>query len=283
MAIREPMYLRDITLVKVFGYGENKKIKVITMKTLRNKGIENEKKKSAVLDFENNSLNDEKLDRNISRAKSKIFELAFCNPWEHFFTATLNPVKYDRLNLEKFHSDLTLFLRRKAKRADAKIDFLLIPELHTDGKSWHMHGFLRGVPADDLKQFHIGDTMGKGIAEKVAKGETVFNWPAYQKKFGFCDLEPIKNPEAVSKYVTKYISKGLALSVTELNAHLYYHSRGLKFAETIKKGRMYADTLPVTYENEYCSVLWVAYSEDMLNKILSQFVDYDTKNRNDCQ
>ena len=182
MAIREPMYLRDITLVKLFGYGENKKIKVITMKSLRNKGIEAQPKKHFAFEFDEN-VNDEKLDRNISRAKGKIFELAFCNPWDFFFTATLNPAKYDRSNLEKFHNDLTRFLRRYVK-----IDFLLIPELHTDGESWHMHGFLRGISIDSLKQFRIGDSMGKGIAEKVLKGDVVYNWPAYQEKFGFCDL-----------------------------------------------------------------------------------------------
>lgn len=267
MAIWEPMYLRDITLVKVFGCGESKKIKVITMKTLRNKGIDAKPKKHIDFESENENANDEKLADNVSRAKSKIFELAFCNPWDYFFTATLNPAKYDRSNLEKFHKDVTRFLR---EYGEEKIDFLLIPELHTDGKSWHMHGFLRGVPFESLKRFQIGDTMGKGIAAKVLKGDTVYNWPAYQEKFGFCDLEPIKNPEAVSKYVTKYISKGLALSVTELNAHLYYHSRGLKFAETIKKGRLSANYLP-SYENEYCSVLWCDYTEENLNNILSLF------------
>lgn len=44
--------------------------------------------------------------------------------------------------------------------------------------------------------------MGKAIADKVCRGDIVFNWKAYQKKFGFCDLEPIVNHEAVAKYLT---------------------------------------------------------------------------------
>lgn len=110
-----------------------------------------------------------------------------------------------------------------------------MPEKHSDGTSWHIHGFLHGLPKEHLKQFVVGDVMGKGLAEKVKRGDVVYNWLPYAKKFGFCDLEPIKNPEAVSKYMMKYINKNLASSVKDLNAHLYYHSRGLNKAETIKK------------------------------------------------
>ena len=45
----------------------------------------------------------------------------------------------------------------------------------------------------------------------------------------------------------KYINKNLASSVKDLNAHLYYHSRGLNKAELIKKGVMAAPITP-TYK-----------------------------------
>ena len=111
--------------------------------------------------------------------------------------------------------------------------------------------------------------MGKGLAEKVKNGDKVYNWLAYAKKFGFCDLERIHNPEAVSKYITKYITQDLAKSVTEINAHQYYHSRGLKTAEVIKKGTMSANIVP-DFENEYCRILTCAYDEDLLNLLLSK-------------
>lgn len=113
--------------------------------------------------------------------------------------------------------------------------------------------------------------MGKGLAEKVKKGDVVYNWLPYAKKFGFCDLEPIRNAEAVSKYMMKYINKNLASSVKDLNAHLYYHSRGLNKAELIKKGVMAAPITP-TYENEYCSVAWLDYSEKLLQELSSSFL-----------
>ena len=263
-------YKPDQTILKVYGYGENKKIKVVRMNWLRTAGVEDENEyrvpKGSVHDF--------KLEENIHRAKNAIFEYAFCNPWDWFFTGTLDPKKYDRTNLDKFHKDLTQWFRDYGKQYKVKIKFLLVPEQHSDGISWHIHGFLYGLPKEHLKQFVVGDVMGKGLAEKVKRGDVVYNWLPYAKKFGFCDLEPIKNPEAVSKYMMKYINKNLASSVKDLNAHLYYHSRGLNKAETIKKGAM-AATITPTYENEYCSVAWLDYSEALLQELLSSFLAID--------
>ena len=270
MPLRDLKYKPDQTILKVYGYGDNKKIKVVRMNWLRTAGVEDDQEYRAP----KGSVHDSKLEKNIQRAKNNIFEYAFCNPWDWFFTGTLDPKKYDRTNLDKFHKDLTQWLRDYSKQHNVQIKFLLVPEQHSDGISWHIHGFLRGLPKEDLKQFVVGDVMGKGLAEKVKKGDVVYNWLPYAKKFGFCDLEPIRNAEAVSKYMTKYINKNLASSVKDLNAHLYYHSRGLKKAEVIKKGAMAAPITP-TYENEYCSVAWLDYSEELLQELSSSFLDID--------
>ena len=270
MPLRDLKYKPDQTILKVYGYGDNKKIKVVRMNWLRTAGIEDDDE----CRIPKCSVNDSKLDDNIRRAKNAIFEYAFCNPWEWFFTGTLDPQKYDRTNLDKFHKDLTDWLREYGRYHKIKIKFLFVPEQHSDGISWHIHGFLHGLPKEHLKQFVVGDVMGKGLAEKVKRGDVVYNWLPYAKKFGFCDLEPIRNAEAVSKYMTKYINKNLASSVKDLNAHLYYHSRGLNKAETIKKGVMALPITP-TYENEYCSVAWLDYSEELLQELSSSFLNID--------
>ena len=262
-------YKYDQYVLKVFGYGENKRIKLIHMNVLRNEGVEDDNDKGKA----KGSVNSEKLNESICRTRSKIFELAFCNPWSWFFTGTLDPKKYDRTDLKKFHHDITHWLSEYNRYHDTHIKFLLIPELHSDGKSWHMHGFFYDLPQEHLTRFQIGDRMGTALAEKVKNGDEVYNWSAYQTKFGFCDLEPIRNAEAVSKYITKYISKNLATSVTELNAHMYYHSRGLQFAQTVKKGSMStAIDIEPTYSNEYCDVYWLPYSEELLNDLTDAFV-----------
>ena len=267
MPLKDLKYKRDQTILKVYGYGENKKIKVIRMNWLRTAGVEDDEEYRAP----KGSVHDFKLEENIQRAKKVIFEYAFCNPWDWFFTGTLDPKKYDRTNLDKFHKDLTKWFSNYGRIYNVSIKFLLVPERHLDGISWHIHGFLRGLPEDHLKQFVVGDVMGKALAEKVKKGDVVYNWLPYAQKFGFCDLEPIRNAEAVSKYMMKYINKNLASSVKDLNAHLYYHSRGLNKAEVIKKGVMALPITP-TYENEYCSVAWLDYSEELLQELSSSFL-----------
>jgi hypothetical protein len=265
--LKDVKYKYGQYVLKVFGYGEHKRIKLIHMNVLRTEGIEDDDKRKV------RGVNDCKLEESISRTRSTIFELAFCNPWDWFFTATLDPRKYDRTNLKAWHKDLTQWIRDYNKLHDTHIKFLLIPELHSDGKSWHMHGFLYGLPAEHLNRFQIGDRMGKALAEKVKKGDEVYNWLPYMKKFGFCDLEPIRNPEAASKYVTKYISKNLATSVTELNAHMYYHSRGLQFAQEIAKGSMStAIDIEPSYSNEYCDVFWLPFSEETLKALKDSFI-----------
>lgn len=270
MPLRDLKYKHDQTILKVYGYGENKKIKIIRMNLLRIAGVEDDEEYRAP----KGSVNDFKIEKNIQRAKNIIFEYAFCNPWDWFFTGTLDPKKYDRTNLDKFHKDLTKWLSNYGRIYNVSIKFLLVPERHSDGISWHIHGFLHGLPKEHLKQFVVGDVMGKALAEKVKRGDVVYNWLPYAKKFGFCDLEPIRNAEAVSKYMTKYINKNLASSVKDLNAHLYYHSRGLNRAEVIKKGVMALPITP-TYENEYCSVAWLDYSEELLQELSSSFLGID--------
>lgn len=133
-----------------------------------------------------------------------------------------------------------------------------------------MHGFMRGIAPSELKRFSLGDTMGKKLAEKVKRGDTVYNWLGYSKKFGFCDLEPIHNVEAVSKYISKYVTKDMANNVKDLNAQLYYHSRGLRIAEKLKVGVM-TKQIVFPFENEYCSVAWLDYSPELLQELLDSF------------
>lgn len=239
------------------------------MNVLRNEGVEDDNDKGKA----KGSVNTNKLEESISRSRSKIFEYAYCNNWELFFTGTLAPDRYDRTDLEKWHHDLTEWIRSYNRYHSTNIKYLLIPELHSDGLSWHMHGFFYGLPKEHLTLFQIGDCMGKTLAEKVKNGDEVYNWQPYMKKFGFCDLEPIKNAEAASKYVTKYISKNLATSVTALNAHMYYHSRGLQCAQTVKKGSMStAIDIEPAYSNEYCTVYWLPYSDELLEELKDRFI-----------
>lgn len=317
------LYEKNQTIVKIFGTGENRKLKVITLNCLRVSGIDDKPEfttpeQAAAYTAKLEELNgqlfpdmegladiirnpqladklddlsegepNEKMREAKCRARARIFELAFCNDWDWFFTGTLNSKLYDRTNLIKFHKDLTKWLHNYARnRKIPKIDFLLIPELHKDGKSWHMHGLLHGLPVDHLTQFQIGMTMGAGLAEKVQRGDEVYNWEPYMRKFGFCDLERVKDSEAVSKYCCKYITKSLQHSVKESGAHMYYHSRGLRRSKIVAVGS-FGGVLPAPeYSNDYCTVSWLPYTDDnlkMLRDNILKGVHYDSRGENFAQ
>lgn len=258
----------DQTIVKVYGTGENKKIKVINLAYLQTRGLENDSVELASQISKEQAQNDEKLRESIARAKQKIFELAFCNEWDYFFTGTLDSTKYNREDLEEFHHDLTKWINNQSAKRGQKIEYLLVPELHADGKSWHMHGFIKGIDKIDLVEYKVGMPMSKSIAAKIGQGDRVFNWTPYSKKFGFCTVEIIRNTEAISKYIQKYMSKELGVHVSELGAHLYYHSRGLNTAQFVMQGSLTSElVLPLAYQSEWTKIYWLDYNEEILNEL----------------
>lgn len=188
---------------------------------------------------------------NISRAKNKVFEYAICNEWDYFVTLTIDKEKYNREDINKYRKDLTQFIRhiRQGRYGGpAYIKYILIPELHSDGTSWHMHGLLSGIKKEMLEKFERGSPR---------KLKMFMNWPEYQKKFGFCSVGEIKNKEAVAKYITKYITKELDKSVKELGHHMYYVSRGLKQAVKIEEGFHVRNPDEWDFENIYCKIKWM--------------------------
>lgn len=187
------------------------------------------------------TVNTEKLDNNLARTKGKIFEYAICNDFHYFVTLTLDPAKYDRYDLKKYIKDLGQFIRDYRKKYKCDIQYLLIPEQHKDG-AWHMHGLIKGIPMEHLK---------------LNEYEFI-DWEHYSNKFGYISLDIIKDVFRCAKYITKYVSKDL--KYREVNSKAYYSSRGLKGAETMKKGSLLASenldiinigNLNFDFENDY--------------------------------
>lgn len=237
-------YLQNYGLL--YKYGD--RVKLVCLSSYRQKGF----------DLDNyvakgEAGNTDKLDNSISRTKARISELALCNEWEYFVTLTLDKTKYDRHNLPKFIKDLGQMIRDFRKKYGSDIRYLLIPERHKDG-AWHMHGFFKGIPKDDLREFTLRDRLPNEMRKRILDGTRVFTWTSYERKFGFADIELIKNHEAVSYYITKYVTKEMTKTITELNAHSFYSSNGLKGKELIGEG--YVNPFEPDYYNEYCSVKW---------------------------
>ena len=98
-----------------------------------------------IRDRENEQHNDNKLDNNLSRARSMVLQYALCNPWEYFFTGTLDADKWRRDDLDSFMRDFQQKIRDWRKEYGFKLDVLLVPERHQDGM-WHVHGLINNLP-----------------------------------------------------------------------------------------------------------------------------------------
>lgn len=169
---------------------------------------------------------DHKLDPSISRAKRVVLELGLCNTWSYFCTFTVSGAKYDRGDLRAWAEKFTQWLRDQRKKFGLPFHYVLVPEQHADG-SWHMHGFFDDSPT--LVSFDELWRAGADVPWKLVKGG-FYNWPAYQKKFGFCSFGKLRSPVGAAFYITKYIGKALAESCIPVNAKLYYNSQGLNRA-----------------------------------------------------
>ena len=183
-----------------------------------------------------------KLVNSIARARTRVFELAICNDFDYFITLTVNDEKLDRYDLGEYIKKLGQFIRDYRKKYGVNVQYLLIPEKHKDG-AWHMHGLIKGIPKEHLRKNKHG----------------YLDWEEYKKRFGYCSIDKIKNQEAVSKYITKYIRKSFDTDrgVSEKESKLYYCSRGLRRPQKKKEGTLNGyqlDKIPFNYENEYVRV-----------------------------
>lgn len=225
--------------------------KLVSLASYHPKGIEEERKYTP----KGEAGNVGKLDNNLSRTKSRIFELALCNPWQWFVTLTLDSKKYDRRNLAKFLKDLSQLIRDYRKKTDNPVKYLLIPEHHKDG-CWHMHGFFMGLPAESLHAFQHTEHLPLRILQRLESGTQVYTWAEYAARFGYAVFEPIGNQEAISKYITKYITKESMNTITALNAHAFYASKGLEHSEIIMQDILEHGIQVPDYQNDYCTVKW---------------------------
>jgi len=244
---------------KLKNYG-NKYFKLVVLKT----DIDYNR-----IDRENIVNNEDKLENNLIRAKNRVFELAMCNEWDWFVTLTLDPQKYDRNDLKRYHKDLTQFVRDQRKRKGVDYKFLFVPEQHQDG-TWHMHGLLKGICERDMPKF----TWQDGVKADLVK-DGYHNWIPYAKKFGFVSLGKVKNAVAVSKYCSKYINKALLESQMEIGAHTYYASRGLAdCGESISLSPAVVQEvirMRSLYESDFCDLYEIP--AEQANELLLSYLD----------
>ena len=129
--------------------------------------------------------------RSRSRARTRIFDLCQCNHFDLFVTLTIDRLKADRYDYRAILRTLNRWLDNRVRRKG--LQYLIVPELHKDG-AVHFHGLFNDV-------LHLVDSK-----RKDRKGHTIYNLPDWP--LGFTTAIRLYGEKgAVSRYVTKYISK----------------------------------------------------------------------------
>lgn len=111
-----------------------------------------------------------------------------------------------------------------------------------------------------------------GILPKhlVVNKNGYLDFSLYSKKFGYCSLSPLKSHEAVSKYITKYVTKDL--SSMALGQRLYYCSKGLKKSELLYRfNKVESDLLEwdFVHPDGFCKIAMVDNLDFMTDMVFS--------------
>lgn len=150
------------------------------------------------------------------RTKEKVYEYSRQGMWEYFITITFDPKKVDRTNFDACMEKARNWAKNTKKRYCSQLKYLLVPELHKDKKSWHIHGLLMNCEGLPLKD------SGK----KDKKGRVIYN---LNFQGGFNSAIRIgttkKDIYSIAGYVCKYITKDMCRLTR--GKHRYYVSKGI--------------------------------------------------------
>ena len=181
-----------------------------------------------------------RLRESTSRTVRNIREIGFSNSWGWFATLTLDGEKIARDDYEKAWKTISQYIRNLNRRRAVKIRYLVVPELHKDGRNWHFHGLFNGLSDRDFLEIN-----GK------------LNWKAYYDKFGFSEFSRIRNKDRSVTYIAKYISKGVENCSLGCGKKMYFCSTGLDRSYTVDDGVTlktieHFRNSPNVYEGQYC-------------------------------
>lgn len=250
-------------------YGENS-FKLVQFRSLRQPGFVDASAASREQTC-SGCGNATKLRESLSRSKHKVLELAKCNPWEFFITLTLAGQNGDRYDLAQFQKRLSKWLNNFNFQHQQNIKYLIIPEPHQDG-AWHFHGLLSGLSPSYLRPFTTKDKIPSSLKERLQEGRLIFNWPEYQRVFGWVTAESIIDHDRIAAYLTKYITKDILLTEQGLNRHLYFCSQGLKRSVEVYRGPVIREFV-ADYENDYVRCKWF----DNIDEALQIFTDEEVE------
>ena len=136
------------------------------------------------------------IESSMNRTIQSIYGIARANVWDWFLTLTINPQMLDSTDYDLVTKKASQWLNNLKKRVAPDMKYILVPELHKDGKKWHLHGLLSDCGNLSFEETPI-----------VKNGKTIYNLGNWQ--YGFSTATRVEHTGKVSHYITKYITKDL--------------------------------------------------------------------------
>ena len=206
-----------------------------------------------------------RLPEHLTRSRSRVRELAFCNDWKYFLTVTVSEVNQKRDDIALLKKRWNQCLKDYAKKFGFRPAYLIIPETHHDGKSWHLHGLVSDFAQGSLVRNEHG----------------YLDVPYFRSRFGWVSVSVIRDPERTASYIAKYITKDFqSTTASKLGTgeHLFFSSQGLRGKELLWSGDislLYPDGFDWSYENEYCKIKEISNN---LNNFYERIENYARQN-----
>lgn len=190
------------TIIKTYFDG-TKKLKF--HKFSNTKGISYKKKSGGC-----SSEEDRKYSRykNMYRSKQNLIDLVYHNsmimPWELFVTLEFNANDVDYKDFEVVSELLSKWLNNM-KHQNPYMRYVFVPELHPTSGGVHFHGLVANCP-NLIKKLQVARNPHNNhiIYKNKVK---IYNLTNY--KLGYTTASFIQNQEAVSVYMSKYMTKEL--------------------------------------------------------------------------
>ena len=178
--------------------------------------------------------------KSMLRTKKKVMEIALCNEFEWFVTLTFNPEVVDSFDYELTSKKVSKWLNNVRTSFATDMKYLMVAEQHKTGR-FHFHGLFANTGSiefvDSGTMSHPKVKRPRRVSKKL-QGKylldgwsIVYNMPNY--KFGWSTATKVKNSQAVSYYLAKYITKDLC-QVSQ-NKKRYWASRNLEKPIVIKE------------------------------------------------
>ena len=170
----------------------------------------------------------------MNRTVQKIYEISRANIWDYFLTLTFDRNKLDSSNYNLLCDKVSKWLNNLRSRYAPDLKYLIVPELHKDGKHYHFHGLLANIGNITLKD--------SGIKKN---GHTIYNLSNW--KYGFSTVTKVIDSNKVSSYITKYITKELC--AVSKNKRRYWTSKNCDTAKISVYNLPYEDISEILDKN----------------------------------